>query len=68
LLLLTRLVISRVAGGKATIFREGWYRDAQHSPATPPDWVFGVTWPFNYATSSLAAAIFVSKTASSSVS
>jgi tryptophan-rich sensory protein len=61
LLLLTRLIISRVAGGKATVFRESWYRDARHSPATPPDWVFGVAWPFNYATSR-AAAIFASKT------
>jgi translocator protein len=63
LLLLARLLISRVVGGKATVFRESWYRDAQHSPATPPDWVFGVAWPLNYATSSWAAAIFASKTA-----
>jgi translocator protein len=62
LLLLTRLIISRVAGGKATVFRESWYRDARHSPVTPPDWVFGVAWPFNYATPSWAAAIFAAKT------
>jgi tryptophan-rich sensory protein len=62
LLLLTRLIISRLAGGKATVFRESWYRDARHSPVTPPDWVLGVAWPFNYASSSWAAAIFVSKT------
>jgi translocator protein len=62
LLLLTRLVISRLAGGKATVFRERWYRDARLSPATPPDWAFGVAWPLNYTTSSLAAAIFASKT------
>jgi len=61
LLLLTRLIIFRVAGGKATVFRESWYRDARHSPVTPPGWVFGVAWPFNYATSSLAAAIFATK-------
>jgi benzodiazapine receptor len=61
-LLLTRLVISRVAGGKATVFRESWYRDARLSPATPPGWVFAVVWPFNYATSSWAAAMFASKT------
>jgi benzodiazapine receptor len=62
LLLLTRLVISRVAGGKATVFRESWYRDARLSPVTPPGWVFAVVWPFNYATSSWAAAMFASKT------
>ena len=62
LFLLTRLIISRVAGGKAAVFRESWYRDARHSPATPPDWVFGVAWPFNYASSSWAAAFFASKT------
>jgi tryptophan-rich sensory protein len=61
LLLLTRLIIFRVAGGKATVFRESWYRDARHSPVTPPGWVFGVAWPFNYATSSWAAAIFATK-------
>jgi translocator protein len=55
-------MISRVAGGKATVFRESWYRKARLSPATPPGWVFGVVWPLNYATSSLAAAIFLSKT------
>jgi translocator protein len=62
LLLLMRLIISRVAGGKATVFRESWYRDARHSPVTPPGWVFAVAWPFNYATSSWAAAIFATKT------
>ncbi len=62
LLLLLRLVISRAAGGKATVFRESWYRDARLSPATPPDWAFAVAWPLNYATSSLAAAIYASKT------
>jgi benzodiazapine receptor len=62
LFLLTRLIISRVAGGKATVFRESWYREARHSPATPPGWVFGVAWPFNYASSSWAAAIFAAKT------
>jgi len=62
LFFLARLVISRVAGGKATFFRESWYSDARLSPATPPGWVFGVVWPLNYATSSLAAAIFVSNT------
>jgi translocator protein len=62
LLLLTRLIISRVAGGKATVFRESWYRDARHSPVTPPNWVFGVAWPFNYAATSWAAAIFAAKT------
>jgi translocator protein len=62
LFLVTRLILSRVAGGKATVFRESWYRDARHSPATPPDWVFGVAWPFNYASSSWAAAIFAAKT------
>jgi benzodiazapine receptor len=64
-LFLTRLVISRVAGGKATVFRESWYRKAQLSPVTPPGWVFAVVWPLNYATSSLAAAIFLSKTVGS---
>lgn len=62
LFLVVRLIISRVAGGKATVFRESWYRNARHSPATPPDWVFGVAWPLNYATSSWAAAIFAAKT------
>jgi benzodiazapine receptor len=62
LFLLVRMLISRLAGGKATVFRESWYRDARLSPATPPDWVFGVAWPLNYATSSLAVAIFASKT------
>ena len=62
LLLILRLVISRVAGGKATVFRESWYRDARLSPATPPGWAFAVAWPLNYATSSLAAAIYASKT------
>jgi translocator protein len=62
-LLVSRLVISRVAGGKATFFRENWYRKAQVSPFTPPDWVFGVAWPLNYATSAWAAAIFASRTA-----
>jgi benzodiazapine receptor len=62
LFLLARLIISRVAGGKAAVFRESWYRDARHSPATPPDWAFGVAWPLNYATSSWAAALFASKT------
>jgi len=42
--MIAREVISRVAGGKATVFRESWYREARLSPATPPDWVFGVTW------------------------
>jgi translocator protein len=65
LFLLTRLIISQVAGGKAAVFRESWYRDARHSPATPPDWVFGVAWPFNYAASSWAAAIFAAKTSGS---
>jgi hypothetical protein len=44
--MIAREVISRVAGGKATVFRESWYREARLSPATPPDWVFGVTWPW----------------------
>ena len=57
-LLAARLLIARVAGGKATFFRESWYREAQVSPLTPPGWVFAVMWPLNYATSSLAAAIF----------
>jgi benzodiazapine receptor len=59
---MTRLILSRVAGGKATVFRESWYREARLSPLTPPGWVFGVAWPLNYATSSLAAAIFTEKT------
>ncbi len=58
---LTRLVLSRVAGGKATVFRESWYREARLSPLTPPGWVFGVVWPLNYATSSWAAAIFAER-------
>jgi hypothetical protein len=41
-LFITRLVISRVAAGKATVFRESWHRKARLSPATPPGWVFGV--------------------------
>jgi tryptophan-rich sensory protein len=45
--LTTRLIVSRVAGGKATVFRESWYRDAHLSPLTPPGWVFGVVWPLN---------------------
>jgi benzodiazapine receptor len=61
ILLLTRLIISRVAGGKATVFRESWYREARLSPVTPPGWVFAIVWPLNYATSSWAAAIFASK-------
>jgi benzodiazapine receptor len=59
---IARLILSRVAGGKATVFRESWYREARLSPLTPPGWVFGVVWLLNYATSSLAAAIFVEKT------
>ena len=43
-LFITRLVISRVAAGKATVFRESWHRKARLSPATPPGWVFGVVW------------------------
>jgi benzodiazapine receptor len=60
--LLARLLIARVAGGKAEFFRESWYRDARLSPATPPGWVFAVVWPLNYATSSWAAAVFDAKT------
>ncbi len=56
-----RLLIARVAGGKATFFRESWYRQAQVSPLTPPGWVFAAMWPVNYATSSMAAAIFAAK-------
>jgi translocator protein len=59
---LSRLLIARVAGGKAAFFRENWYRQAQVSPLTPPNWVFGVAWPLNYATSAWAAAIFASRT------
>jgi len=62
LFFLARLILSRIAGGKATVFRESWYREARLSPLTPPGWVFGVVWPLNYATSSLAAAIFAEKT------
>jgi benzodiazapine receptor len=61
-LFIARLILSRVAGGKATVFRESWYREARLSPLTPPGWVFAVVWPLNYATSSLAAAIFAEKT------
>jgi translocator protein len=61
-LLVARLLIARVAGGKATFFREDWYREAKVSPMTPPGWVFAVAWPLNYATSSLAAAMFATKT------
>jgi tryptophan-rich sensory protein len=61
-LFLSRLLIGRVAGGKAAFFRENWYRQAQVSPLTPPNWVFGVAWPVNYATSAWAAAIFASRT------
>jgi translocator protein len=57
-----RLILSRVAGGKAAVFRESWYRDARLSPLTPPGWVFGIVWPFNYATSSVGATIFATKT------
>ena len=63
LLLVVRILIARVAGGKATFFREAWYQEAKISPLTPPAWVFAVMWPFNYATSSLAAAIFAAKIA-----
>jgi len=62
LLFLTRLILARVAGGKAAVFRESWYREARLSPLTPPGWVFAVVWPLNYATSSLAAATFGEKT------
>ncbi len=62
LFILARLLISRAAGGKANVFRERWYREARLSPFTPPGWVFGLAWPFNYATSSWAAAIFASQT------
>jgi translocator protein len=62
LFFITRLILSRVAGGRATVFRESWYREARLSPFTPPGWVFAVVWPLNYATSSLAAAIFAEKT------
>ena len=61
-LLAVRFLIARVAGGKATFFREGWYREAQVSPLTPPGWVFAVMWPLNYITSSLGAAIFAART------
>jgi translocator protein len=61
-LFLSRLMIARVAGGKAAFFREHWYRQAQVSPLTPPNWLFGVAWPLNYATSAWAGAIFASRT------
>jgi translocator protein len=57
--LVLRLIIARVVGGKARFFREPWYQNSQKSPLTPPDWVFGLAWPINYLTSSIAAARFV---------
>ena len=60
--ILARVLIARVAGGKATVFRERWYREARLSPLTPPGWVFGLAWLLNYATSSWAASVFSSKT------
>jgi translocator protein len=61
--LVLRLTIARVAGGKARFFREPWYQDSQQSSLTPPDWVFGLVWPINYVTSSIAAARFVYQSA-----
>ena len=48
------LVLAYALGSLALVDSSGWYASLRHPSWQPPDWVFGLLWPFHYAMIALA--------------